>query len=872
LKVGKNIKIAPEIYKKNFTQLKMVWRDNITQQQRDKLHSIAEQNINPNLLDGLTLSVKLSELWNSAESLRMFIQSVTLLLINTDEQSLWNVLEIQQNINPAKRDREECFEEEEMEAKRSRIQVNCVRINELDAILSSKCSDEVMKERDELMEATTSLIQQCKNNLLSIEEKLQYRINNIQLVGELLEKHKHTQLVMRKLQHSIAETNLKIQFLENEMLEEHHEGGLDQQLEALQILQQENKETMVRTNNEYQQNILELRKYDSFGEVAGVLKGQSLAQYCHISGNSYERNGQSHYLLKCSSNLRERISRICSISSEHLMRVTNQFEENGSIYVETPYYTYVTLQEHTKGKTVMELLLIIQQIAKAISDVHKSGNICAGLRDRIYVRIENFHKVIPAVCLYSDSSSSAPEIQREENPSIASDVWDFGIVVCHMLSNQFRMPDIVHPGQFLSDVTEQLREDVRGNVYIFDLISNALQIDGSKRQCIDYFIRNPQYSIGISNDNGTPIICDNVKVMKDMIQIIRDKSQEAKAMYALKVHNVLQVLQKIGNLRRGQFIRTFKVEFVNEVGIDQGALRTSLYMRIFDELINQRYIIKHENSTVYTLAEDDDRLDSRIFNSLGKLVGKIIFEGRTLPIPFAAHIWSSSFRNKACLDLVELSTVDPTTASSCKNILATPNAEDLYISYENADETPVTNDNRCHYISEKIYNQIVACRQKNLASFREGLMFIEYIPVLLSSMDIQSIQLLVDPQQTVDVNILITCLTFSEGCVTEERMFLNIIRCLSQVELKQFLKFVTGEHALFSPEQSATPLYNPNESAPIRDKIGIQFFGAWKEERLPTAHVCFYTVDMPRYKTEKVMKEKLLLAIGGCASDSFGNV
>jgi hypothetical protein len=78
--------------------------------------------------------------------------------------------------------------------------------------------------------------------------------------------------------------------------------------------------------------------------------------------------------------------------------------------------------------------------------------------------------------------------------------------------------------------------------------------------------------------------------------------------------------------------------------------------------------------------------------------------------------------------------------------------------------------------------------------------------------------------------------------------------------LQQFLHFVTGQVGLYSAG-SDKPLDNPNMySRYNRNKISIKFYEAG-QETLPVAHVCFYSIDMPKYATAELMKNKLLQVI-----------
>ena len=44
----------------------------------------------------------------------------------------------------------------------------------------------------------------------------------------------------------------------------------------------------------------------------------------------------------------------------------------------------------------------------------------------------------------------------------------------------------------------------------------------------------------------------------------------------------------------------------------------------------------------------------------------------------------------------------------------------------------------------------------------------------------------------------------------------------------------------------------------------VNFYSHMSPEALPQAHTCFFSVDIPRYRSEKVMRAKFLTAITLC--------
>ncbi|CAG0924885.1 unnamed protein product [Notodromas monacha] len=79
------------------------------------------------------------------------------------------------------------------------------------------------------------------------------------------------------------------------------------------------------------------------------------------------------------------------------------------------------------------------------------------------------------------------------------------------------------------------------------------------------------------------------------------------------------------------------------------------------------------------------------------------------------------------------------------------------------------------------------------------------------------------------------------------RIFWQVFHGLTTDEKKRFLKFLTGTDRIpILGMKSVKLLFQPTGG-------GERYF--------PVAHTCFNLLDLPRYKSAQVLREKLLLAI-----------
>jgi E3 ubiquitin-protein ligase HERC2 len=102
------------------------------------------------------------------------------------------------------------------------------------------------------------------------------------------------------------------------------------------------------------------------------------------------------------------------------------------------------------------------------------------------------------------------------------------------------------------------------------------------------------------------------------------------------------------------------------------------------------------------------------------------------------------------------------------------------------------------------------------------------------------------------------------GCTEDDetcKRFWRVLESFSDEEKSLYLKFVWG--------RSRLPLVDEK----FGDKHTIKLISpANCDQSLPIAHTCFFAIDVPRYSTEEIMREKFLYAIKFCqAIDTDGS-
>jgi len=174
-----------------------------------------------------------------------------------------------------------------------------------------------------------------------------------------------------------------------------------------------------------------------------------------------------------------------------------------------------------------------------------------------------------------------------------------------------------------------------------------------------------------------------------------------------------------------------------------------------------------------------------------------------------------------------------------------PNGRNVFVS-EATKEKYV--NNVCQY-------RMTTSIQKQIKAYLDG--FYELVkPELISIFTARELELLISGLPEIDIHDLQRNTEYQGYKVSDKEIgwFWNIMFSLSRSEKAAFIQFVTGS--------SKVPLEGFSLLQGMR---GTQKFSIHKaggsSGALISAHTCFNALDLPLYKTEEEMKEKLLYAI-----------
>jgi len=140
------------------------------------------------------------------------------------------------------------------------------------------------------------------------------------------------------------------------------------------------------------------------------------------------------------------------------------------------------------------------------------------------------------------------------------------------------------------------------------------------------------------------------------------------------------------------------------------------------------------------------------------------------------------------------------------------------------------------------------------AAVRKGLATI--VPIhMLNLLTWEELERSVCGSAEVDVDLLESC-THYDGCSRSDKHienFWSIVRSFDTLERQALLKFTWGRSRL------------PLTKEAFKEKFTISAFHHEPvDQYYPVSHTCFFSLELPRYSSKKIMREKLLYAIFNC--------
>lgn len=245
--------------------------------------------------------------------------------------------------------------------------------------------------------------------------------------------------------------------------------------------------------------------------------------------------------------------------------------------------------------------------------------------------------------------------------------------------------------------------------------------------------------------------------------------------------------------------------------------------------------------------------------AVGRAMVKALYEGRRIGSRLCPSVWK--YFTGAAPTILDLQLFDAQAAKSLRWLLTTVGVEDLGLHFDEVGRSAlgdVTDANKAQYVRLKVQRILIDSREASLTALRTGFMealqgiSTEAAPflTLLSHADWR---IMLCGDTVVNVHQIISALKFTNFPRRSKipQWLTEILLTLSEDMLRKFLVFVTG-----SPSLSQSFL-STSSSATVKINVRHQHRSA----ALPTAHTCFFFLDIPDYDDRSVFHSKLMFAI-----------
>mmetsp|Transcript_18951 Transcript_18951/g.39006 ORF Transcript_18951/g.39006 Transcript_18951/m.39006 type:complete len:905 (+) Transcript_18951:2-2716(+) len=316
------------------------------------------------------------------------------------------------------------------------------------------------------------------------------------------------------------------------------------------------------------------------------------------------------------------------------------------------------------------------------------------------------------------------------------------------------------------------------------------------------------------------------------------------------------------------------ITFRNEQGVDAGGLSREFFGILAKEIFNPNYALFTSTEDGCTFQPNPhsnvnpDHLS--YFRFVGRIVGKAVADGYLLDSHFTRSLYKHMLGKVPTHH--DMEAIDPDYYKNLKTILEY-NLDDLCLDLTfsvedhsfgrnqvvdlipNGRNIPVTEENKAKYVSLVCQNRMTTAISSQIKAYLDG--FYELVSKdLIQIFTPRELELLISGLPDIDMHDLKKNTDYNGWKATDKQIewFWNVLFSLSRNQKAAFLQFVTGS--------SKVPLAGFGELPGMR---GVQKFSIHKTGgsagALMSAHTCFNSLDLPVYKSEQELRDKLLYSI-----------
>ncbi len=343
-------------------------------------------------------------------------------------------------------------------------------------------------------------------------------------------------------------------------------------------------------------------------------------------------------------------------------------------------------------------------------------------------------------------------------------------------------------------------------------------------------------------------------------------------------HLVEDSLREI-SLQENDLKKSLRIQFIGEEGVDAGGLRKEWFLLLCRELFDRKFgLFDSDEESNYSWFSPNAMDTSGQFFLVGVVLGLAIYNSTILDI----QLPSAAFKKLLGVpcNLADLALLHPNLARGLQTLLdyegdvESTFCLDFVVDHElcgkrsnvplvpGGENRPVTNANRKEYVNKYVKYLLDDSCVRQFFHLSRGF-FQVCGGNALSLFRAEEIELLVrGSPEPLDVQQLESIAVY-DGSTKPKNVsdpepvivwFWALFQSLDVIDQRRLLSFVTGSDRI--PATGAANL-----------SFRISVLGN-SQRRLPVAHTCFNQLCLHRYKTQELLKQKLLFAVR--ESSGFG--
>ncbi|KAL7717013.1 HECT-type E3 ubiquitin transferase [Entamoeba marina] len=362
---------------------------------------------------------------------------------------------------------------------------------------------------------------------------------------------------------------------------------------------------------------------------------------------------------------------------------------------------------------------------------------------------------------------------------------------------------------------------------------------------------------------------------------VRNKRVNGNTEIVVERENILESLKNaLGKATNDVWKKTLKITFAGEQGSDNGGLLKECYSLCAAEIIskNSTLFIAENNTIIPCIFKDITPEIEEKYEFVGKVIAKMIFDEITVDVSFAPYFLRLIFDHP--IKLNDLPKIDKQLSSQMNGILNNDVSDyGLYYSVtelvegkqvdfdliDNGSNVLVTEENKKDYVDKYVQWKLARRLSRQTSAFAKGFFFV--LPQRESEIFDESELNIVISGGEIDVEDLQKHVVYDGYNVDDIQIqwFWSIVFEFDTTHIAQLLQFVTG---------STRPPVGGFQNLKTSNGDVLPFLIASityedPNSMLPTAHTCANRLEIPRYSTKEILREKLRVAIEECINYEF---